>query len=92
MGRHRNGTASASDRRPKPSNTSLPASGPSAGRRAISERQATTITAGSSAADSMAETGGGASLCASGSQLCTGAQPTLVAQPAINSRNPVSAA
>ena len=32
----------------------------------------------SSAPDSMAETGAGPSLCASGSQVCIGARPTLV--------------
>ena len=32
----------------------------------------------SSAPDSMAETGAGLSLCASGSQVCIGARPTLV--------------
>ena len=32
----------------------------------------------SSAPDSMAETGAGPSLCASGSQVCIGASPTLV--------------
>ena len=37
-----------------------------------------TIAVFSSAPDSMAETGAGLSLCASGSQVCIGAKPTLV--------------
>ena len=44
-------------------------------------RQAISMTVGSSAAESSALTGGGASLCASGSQLCTGAQPIFAASP-----------
>ena len=36
------------------------------------------IAALSSAPDSIAETGAGLSLCASGSQLCIGASPTFV--------------
>ena len=39
------------------------------------------MTVGSSAAESSALTGGGASLWASGSQLCTGAQPIFAASP-----------
>ena len=50
------------------------------------ERQATSSTAGSSAAESSAETGAGASEWASGSQLCTGAQPIFAASPASSSR------
>ena len=55
---------------------------PVAGASASCTRHATSITVGSSAADSRALTGGGASLCASGSQLWTGAQPIFVARPA----------
>ncbi len=54
-------------------------------------RQATSRTVGSSAADSSALIGAGASLCASGSQLCTGAQPIFVASPAMISTNATSA-
>ena len=54
-------------------------------------RQATSSTVGSSAAESSAETGAGASQCASGSQLCTGAQPILAARPASSSTNAISA-
>ena len=53
-------------------------------------RQAISSTLGSSAADSSALIGGGASLCASGSQLWTGAQPILVASPASSSTNATS--
>ena len=56
--------------------------GPTTGASDCSERQATSSTAGRSAAERSAETGGGASACASGSQLCTGAQPILAARPA----------
>ena len=57
------------------------------GRERLSERHATTSTAGRSALESSAETGGGASECASGSQLCTGAQPIFAARPARRSTN-----
>ena len=59
---------------------------PIAGASACCERQATSSTAGRSAAESSAETGAGASEWASGSQLCTGAQPILAASPASSSR------
>ena len=62
-------------------NTVRAALPPIAGSRAPRTRQATSITVGSSAAESSALTGGGASECASGSQLCTGAQPILAASP-----------
>ena len=55
-------------------------------RERLAERQATSSTVGSSAAESSAETGGGASECASGSQLCTGAQPIFAARPARRSK------
>ena len=48
---------------------------PITGASACSERHATSSTVGRSAAESSAETGAGASECASGSQLWTGAQP-----------------
>ena len=57
------------------------ARGSIAARSARSSRQTTSATVGSSAAESSALTGGGASLWASGSQLWTGAQPTLVGEP-----------
>ena len=60
--------------------------GPITGLRAWLERQATRSTVGNRAAESSAETGAGASEWASGSQLCTGAQPTLEASPASSSR------
>ena len=92
MGRQRNGTATASETRPKAMNTLRPRSSPTAGASARWVRQATSITVGSSAAESRADTGGGASLWASGSQLCTGAQPTLVARPQKSSKKPTTAA
>ena len=70
--------------------SSRTAPAPSAGSRASFVRQAISSTVGSSAAESIALTGGGASLCASGSQLCTGAQPILPASPTIISTNATS--
>ncbi len=60
---------------------------PTAGVSACVERHATTSTAGRSALERRADTGGGASECASGSQLCTGAQPIFAARPARRSTN-----
>ena len=45
----------------------------------------------SRAPDSIADTGAGPSLCASGSQVCIGASPTLVPKPINTSRNAASA-
>ena len=72
-------------------NSAPPVPGASAGSSAVSTRHATSATAGSSAADRSALAAGGASLWASGSQLCTGAHPTFVARPAMMSTNAVSA-
>ena len=49
-------------------------------------RQATSRTRGGEAAERRAETGAGASECASGSQLCTGAHPIFAARPARRSK------
>ena len=45
----------------------------------------------SSAPESIAETGAGPSLCASGSQVCIGASPTLVPKPISTRRKESSA-
>ena len=47
-------------------------------RRSPRKRTIPTIAVFSSAPDSMAETGAGPSLCASGSHVCIGARPTFV--------------
>ena len=91
IGRHRNGTAIASDASPNAMNVPLATPPCSAGPSVSSTRQATRITVGSSAAESSALTGGGASLWASGSQLWTGAQPIFAARPPMISRNASSA-
>ena len=86
--RQRKGTATASETSPKPTRTPCAMLLADGGRRApASERHATTSTAGRSALERRAETGGGASECASGSQLCTGAQPIFAARPARRSTN-----
>ena len=87
IGRHRNGTAIASDASPNAMKVACATPPCNAGPRVSSTRQATRITVGSSAAESSALTGGGASLWASGSQLWTGAQPIFAARPPMISRN-----
>ena len=82
---HQRGQAEGREQRAAPSRR------PSAGSSASWTRQATSSTVGSSAADSIALIGGGASLWASGSQLWTGAQPILAARPARISTNAISA-
>ena len=67
---------------PKPTSTVCVVRSPTTGASACWERQATSSTAGRSAAESNAETGAGASEWASGSQLCTGAHPIFAARPA----------
>ena len=80
------GQAEAEEQRAAPRRPPTPASS------VVFTRQATSSTVGSSAADSSALTGAGASLCASGSQLWTGAQPIFVARPARISTKATSSA
>ena len=86
VARQRNGTATASESRPNPTSTPCVVDSPSTGASAWLERQATSRTVGSRAAERRAETGAGASECASGSQLCTGAHPIFAARPARRSK------
>jgi len=68
IGRHRKGTATASEASPKARNRLREVAAPEAAPTAAWTRQAISITLGSRAPESMALTGAGASLWASGSQ------------------------